>query len=122
MNWNEVIEVEVVTLDDLIEKYGMPVFIKIDVEDYEAEVLKGLSHPIKAISFEFFNWTPERTRECLELIDRLGNYKYNLSVGENQRFENSDWMNTPEILAFIDRYKPEKSYSGDIYARLATIR
>ncbi|MDZ4688719.1 MAG: FkbM family methyltransferase [Planctomycetaceae bacterium] len=33
--------IEVVTLDDMIEKFGVPTVIKIDVEGYEAEVLAG---------------------------------------------------------------------------------
>ena len=45
--------VEVTTLDSLIEEFGSPGFIKIDVEGYEFEVLSGLSRPVRALSFEF---------------------------------------------------------------------
>ena len=51
------IEVPAITLDDLIEKYGSPHHIKIDVEGHELEVLKGLgkylsSSNLRAIVFE----------------------------------------------------------------------
>lgn len=47
------IEVPAITLDDLIEKYGSPHHIKIDVEGYELEVISGLSKKVGSIQFEY---------------------------------------------------------------------
>ena len=44
--WNKTIDVEVTTLDRLIEIYGFPKYCKIDVEGFEFEVIRGLSKPI----------------------------------------------------------------------------
>lgn len=46
------IPVSTITLDWLIEKYGVPGFIKIDVEGFEEKVLAGLSQKIPFLSFE----------------------------------------------------------------------
>src|SRR5262249_60695009 len=53
--WDETaaIEVNVVTLDSLIDEFGVPDYIKIDVEGFDLEVLRGLSQPIALLSVEF---------------------------------------------------------------------
>ena len=45
-------EVETITVEDLISAYGRPFYIKIDVEGYERNVLKGLETPVPYVSFE----------------------------------------------------------------------
>ena len=40
------LEVPVRTVDDLIAQHGLPAFVKIDVEGFEANVLAGLSRPV----------------------------------------------------------------------------
>ena len=37
--WDTVLNVPMTTLDALIEAYGVPAFVKIDVEGFEADVL-----------------------------------------------------------------------------------
>ena len=45
-NWNKSIDVKVDTLDNMFTKFGVPRFVKIDVEGYELEVLQGLSRQL----------------------------------------------------------------------------
>src|SRR5262249_21196337 len=51
--WTGSFEVQVTTLDELIARFGLPQFVKIDVEGFEPDVVSGLSQPVKALSFEF---------------------------------------------------------------------
>jgi FkbM family methyltransferase len=44
--WTGRLVTPAITLDQLIERHGEPIFAKIDVEGFEAEVLAGLSRPL----------------------------------------------------------------------------
>jgi FkbM family methyltransferase len=78
--WRNAVSVPVTTLDRLIERYGLARFIKIDVEGYEPQVLRGLSQPVDVISLEFQRQLPEATFEALEQLGRLGDYQFQYVV------------------------------------------
>lgn len=121
VKWEERLEVEVTTLDQLIRQYGVPTFCKIDVEDFEEAVLRGLSTPIKTLSFEFFNWTPQRTQACLELLVKLGHYEFNWSIGEQLRLRSDQWLSAALLVEQIQLHKSRRPFSGDIYAQIKTM-
>jgi FkbM family methyltransferase len=112
--WDETIETEVTTLDELIGNYGLPAFCKIDVEGYEERVLSELSIVLPALSFEFFPTTPRRTVSCIEILGKLGRYLFNWSLADSFRFKSPTWMNREEMAKEIEDYQGKKS--GDIYA------
>lgn len=62
--------VETTTLEHLIEAYGLPFFIKIDVVGFELEVLQGLHRSVPCLSFEI--GLPESRQELLQCVGLLG--------------------------------------------------
>lgn len=115
--WKKSDEIEMVTLDQLIGKYGEPDYIKIDVEGFEKEVLKGLHHPAGLISFEFT--VPELTEDvifCIEHLCTLGNYQF-LSFRSSSALP--VWVNREEILKQIHQMHADQIlHNGDMFAKL----
>ncbi len=115
--WDKTITVEMVTLDALIAQYGVPDFIKVDVEGFELEVVRGLSRPIHLISLE---WTPELTdnlAECLAHLGSLGPISCNLSWMESMRLARSRWMDKDSLICTLNQFREETYLFGDVYIR-----
>lgn len=115
VRWDDSVEVDVTTLDALIARFGVPAFCKIDVEGYELAVLRGLSQPLPALSFEYLPAARDAAAACIARLAELGEYRFNRSVGEQHRWA-GPWLDTRSMLAFVAGLAPGDG-SGDIYAR-----
>jgi FkbM family methyltransferase len=73
INWAEPIKVQSITIDSMIERYGMPDLIKIDVEGYEYNVLSGLTQKANDICFE---WHEEEIDNLYKILEHLQNIGY----------------------------------------------
>jgi FkbM family methyltransferase len=116
-SWDHRITVPALTLDTLIAAHGLPNFVKIDVEGFEDRVLAGLSRPVKLLSFEFTTIQRDIAHKCLIKLASLGDYRFEMTLGESQRFEQGDWVTADEMAELISNL-PHEANSGDVYARL----
>lgn len=118
--WQKSTTIEVTTLDQLIAQYGRPAFVKLDVEGFEYEALKGLSGPVKCICFEFTPEFIESTGECIEHLSKLGSPRFNYCLEDAQTtLKLSDWQPASEMQQLLDVLSSQNR-AGDIYARFDT--
>jgi FkbM family methyltransferase len=95
--------VETTTLEHLIAEYGLPFFVKIDVEGHELSVLKGLRHPVPYLSYEIN--LPEFREEGLECLSLLGNLdsngEFNYATDINHGFALERWIDPQQFARII---------------------
>ena len=115
--WDQAETLPVTTLDALIAAHGMPAFIKLDIEGFEAEALKALSHPPRALSFEFTTIQRDVAGECLGLLAALGYRHFQASLGESLSFALPAPCDAAAMQAWIAAL-PASANSGDVYASL----
>jgi FkbM family methyltransferase len=119
VRWNRRIEVETTTLDRLIEQFGVPAFVKIDVEGSEPAVLAGLGFAAPALSFEYLPRALDEVQVCMTRLMALGPYRFNWSVGESSQLASERWLDASELPAAL-RTPAAQRRPGDVYARLTT--
>ncbi|HWY51301.1 MAG TPA: FkbM family methyltransferase [Chthoniobacterales bacterium] len=115
----KVIKAQVRTLDDLVGRFGLPKFIKIDAEGMDADILKGLDHRPQLLSFEF-NTSPrlwEDTCECFEQASRLGFCEANFTFGVDPKLRLKSWIGVDAMLSEIQRLGRSDELWGDIIVR-----
>jgi FkbM family methyltransferase len=115
VRWDSVISVPLVSLEQLIARHGEPQFCKIDVEGFEYEVLRGLSEPLAALSFEYIPVAVNRAIACVDRISALGDYRYRHSRVETHRWADGGWLK-PQTMIEILGALPTGDRSGDVYA------
>lgn len=114
--WTKTLRVSVTTLDALIDRHGLPSFIKLDVEGFEVEALAGLTRPVPALSFEFTTIQRDLAAAGIERCTALGFRLYNAALGESQALVHSEWQDSHGIATWLAML-PMAANSGDIYAR-----
>jgi hypothetical protein len=114
------VEVDVVTLDQLAEKYGVPSFVKIDAEGYDDHVLQGMSFRPKALSFEYNRLLPRTAERCFETPILSNGYEFNFSRGLDLKYISNNWLRGKELSKRLSDFVAEEEY-GDVFARAAAV-
>jgi FkbM family methyltransferase len=115
--WNRTVTVPLVTLDDLISQYGKPAFMKIDVEGYEHEALKGLSQPVGLVCFEFTPEFMDSAIKCVEHLSKIGPAKFNYWIEATPTsFVLSKWCTLEQICEILGSLCSKRTVS-DIYVK-----
>lgn len=116
--WDKKLVVDCITLDDAVATYGKPVFIKIDVEGFEYQVVKSLSQPVYALSFEYSSEFIDDVTTITDYLLKLGFSSFNFSVGDYFPFlpENVNFDKLMAELTIKKTTHPNPDLWGNIYA------
>jgi len=79
-----------ITLDKLIQQYGLPELIKIDVEGGEYECISSLTQKVKLLCFEWASETNTITFKCIDYLNNLGYTEYYIQMGDDYIFRPKD--------------------------------
>jgi len=119
-------EVEITTIEKMVENYGLPGLVKIDVEGVEASVVRGMgcARP-RYLSFEFYPGFPAAYRECIDILGAFGYAKYNYIINgivqnqESDEFRFDSWVDRELLLSALSEEprRPGMDW-GDVYATL----
>jgi FkbM family methyltransferase len=117
-DWKREVEVETITMDDIIDEYGIPDYIKLDIEGYEYEVLTSFSKLLPNTVFAF-EWAEEQKNKINLIINHLTNLGYNqFSYTEADSIkldEDIDWKSYHDFNLLEELYPERKEKWGMIY-------
>lgn len=119
-NWDISIDVKTTTLDEVIDKYGTPYFIKIDVEGYEYEVFKGLTKLLENTYFAF-EWAEEQYKivnKTVKYLKGLGYNNFSYTYQDSLlTLENINWSKWEDLTIHNDIKEDRKEKWGMIYLK-----
>jgi FkbM family methyltransferase len=116
------IMVPIITLEELIKRFGRPKVIKLDVEGFEYRAIKGLKTEVPFIAFEI---TTACRREIPLILKKLSmrdkHLKLNLTFSQNESkgFIFANWKRPEEILNYL---KNRETIDGDIYVKMSSFQ
>jgi FkbM family methyltransferase len=102
-------DVETITMEQLNIEYGVPLFIKIDVEGHELSVLRGMTRPVPYLSFEVNlpEFRPEGL-ECIQVLSRLApDGEFNFAKDCRRGLQLKQWVSEKEFAPILNSCSDE---------------
>lgn len=99
-NWVK-IEAETISIDKLIEEYGIPTHMKIDVEGYEYHALLGMTKNYCQLRFE---WSEEKQKEIIlsiEYLMKIGYSYFGVMIGDDFNSVITEYITGEDIIEYI---------------------
>ena len=113
---NAILNIKTISLDSLIEIYGMPELIKIDVEGAEESVINSLSQKVNLLCFEWASEWRDSLKRCIDKLTQLGFTRFYIQNGDMYDFRPSELNITADMCKNILDNSIDKVDWGMIWA------
>jgi len=113
--YNE-IKCKTITLDSLIQQYGVPELIKIDVEGGEFECVSSLSQKVNQLCFEWASETNDITFNCLDYLVSLGYTEFAIQYEDSYTYRPEIYEHVNIVKNFLQKTTPKQEW-GMIWAK-----
>jgi len=99
-----------ITLDKLIEMYGVPDLIKIDVENGEYECITSLTQKVPCLCFEWSSEFNDITFKCMDYLSTVGFTRFYLQFSDAYTFRPKDeeYSDMASIKEKLSKTTPKK--------------
>jgi FkbM family methyltransferase len=95
--------VPAISLDKLIEKYGLPDLIKVDVEGAEYSVIKSLTKKVDILCFEWASEWKEKYINTINYLVTLGYSKFHIQNKDEYTYKPKEYeLTKDEVISYID--------------------
>ena len=107
-----------ITIDTLIEQYGMPELIKIDVEGGEYECIRSLTQKVALICFEWASETNDITLKSIDYLFSLGYTQFYIQSMDDYLFrpQNADFYDISTVKTHLSNTIPKQDW-GMVWCR-----
>ena len=102
-----------ITIDKLIEQYGLPDLIKIDVEGGEYECIASLTQKVKLLCFEWASEVNDITFKCIDYLLNLGYTQFYIQNNNDNylfRPQDNDFYDINTIKTKLSNTIPKKDW------------
>ena len=113
---HNIIKCTPIKIDKLIEIYGLPTLIKIDVEGGEFECVTSLTQKVDNICFEWASETNTITFNCIDYLENLGFNEFAIQFEDNYTYRPQIYTNKENILQILNKTTPKKEW-GMVWAK-----
>ena len=104
------IKCKTMTLDNLIQTYGIPSLIKIDVEGGEYECIKSLHTKVDTLCFEWASETNNITMQCLDYLMSLGYTQFHVQSMDNYTYRPTSYTDITAVKEHLKSSRPKHDW------------
>lgn len=110
------IKCKTISIDKLIEIYGIPDLIKVDVEGGEFYCISSLTQKVNSLCFEWAAETNDVTIKCLDYLVSIGYNEFSTQFEDDYLYRPTIYTDINSIKNSINKAIPKKDW-GMIWAK-----